>query len=144
MFFPEGAVRVHVYGRPVDMRKSFDGLYALTRQALGCDPLSGELFVFINGRGTQMAKRLEEGRFVSNWAHVSTRQMDWTGLKLLLEGIEPARYKRRCQGEPNFPHLWESKIPHPVQASASSGRTRPAFNFSFSRYELPRMFSVTA
>ena len=35
MFFPEGAVRVHVYGRPVDMRKSFDGLYALTRQALG-------------------------------------------------------------------------------------------------------------
>jgi transposase len=48
MFFPEGAVRVHVYGRPVDMRKSFDGLYALTRQALGCDPLSGELFVFIN------------------------------------------------------------------------------------------------
>ena len=41
------------------------------------------------------AKRLEQGRFVSNWAQVSTRQMDWTGLKLLLEGIEPARYKRR-------------------------------------------------
>ena len=40
MFFPEGAVRVHVYGQPVDMRKSFDGLYALTRHALGCDPLS--------------------------------------------------------------------------------------------------------
>ena len=49
-----------------------------------------------------------------------------------------------CQGEPNFPHPWESKIPHPVQASASCGRTRPAFNFSFNRYELPRMFSVTA
>ena len=110
MFFPEGAVRVHVYGRPVDMRKSFDGLYALTRQALGCDPLSGELFVFINRRGTQMkvlywdrtgfcvwAKRLEQGRFVSNWAQVRTRQMDWTGLKLLLEGIEPARTKRRFQ-----------------------------------------------
>lgn len=108
MFFPEGAVRVHVYGRPVDMRKSFDGLYALTRQVLGCDPLSGELFVFINRRGTQMkvlywdrtgfcvwAKRLEQGRFVSNWAQVRTRQMDWTGLKLLLEGIEPACYKRR-------------------------------------------------
>ena len=43
------------------------------------------------------AKRLEQGRFVSNWAHVRTRQMDWTGLKLLLEGIEPARYKRRFQ-----------------------------------------------
>ena len=34
MFFPEGQVRVHLYGRPVDMRRSFDGLYAITRQAL--------------------------------------------------------------------------------------------------------------
>ena len=41
MFFPEGQVRVHLYGQPVDMRKSFDGLYALTRQGLGQDPLSG-------------------------------------------------------------------------------------------------------
>ena len=24
MFFPEGQVRVHLYGRPVDMRRSFD------------------------------------------------------------------------------------------------------------------------
>ena len=108
MVVPDGAVRVHVYGRPVDMRKSFDGLYALTRHALGCDPLSGELFVFINRRGTQMkvlywdrsgfcvwAKRLEQGRFVSDWSRGVTRQMDWTGLKLLLEGIEPARFKRR-------------------------------------------------
>lgn len=54
MFFPEGALRVHVYGRPVDMRKSFDGLYALTRAELGCNPLSGALFVFVNRRGTQM------------------------------------------------------------------------------------------
>ena len=38
MFFPEGQVRVHVYGRPTDMRKSFDGLYALTRQELAQDP----------------------------------------------------------------------------------------------------------
>lgn len=44
MFFPEGQVRVHLYGRPVDLRKSFDGLYALTCHALGLDPLlCGEL-----------------------------------------------------------------------------------------------------
>ena len=49
-----------------------------------------------------------------------------------------------CQGDPRFPQVWEPKIPHPVHASASSARTRPAFNFSFSRYELPRMLSVTA
>jgi transposase len=108
MFFPEGAVRVHVYGEPVDLRRSFDGLYAITKQKLGVDPLSGELFVFINRRGTQMrvlywdrtgfciwAKRLEQGCFVSNWSQMATREMDWTGLKLLLEGIVPARFKRR-------------------------------------------------
>lgn len=108
MFFPEGQIRVHLYGRPVDMRKSFDGLYALTRQELGQDPLSGRLFVFINRRATQMkvlywdrtgfclwAKRLEQGRFLSDWSRAATREMDWTGLKLLLEGIEPGRRKKR-------------------------------------------------
>lgn len=108
MFFPEGQVRVHVYGRPVDMRKSYDGLYALTRQELGQDPLSGRLFVFINRRATQMkvlywdrtgfcvwAKRLEQGRFLSDWRCVTTREMDWTGLKLLLEGIEAKVVRRR-------------------------------------------------
>ena len=110
MFFPEGQIRVHVYGRPVDMRKSFDGLYALTRQELGQDPLNGRLFVFINRRATQMkvlywdrtgfcvwAKRLEQGRFLSDWCRVTTREMDWTGLKLLLEGIEAKVVSKRYQ-----------------------------------------------
>ena len=108
MFFPEGQVRVHLYGQPVDARKSFDGLYALTRHALGLDPLSGHLFVFINRRATHIkvlywdrsgfcvwAKRLERGRFISDWNKVGSLEMDWTGLKLLLEGIEPKRYRQR-------------------------------------------------
>lgn len=108
MFFPEGSVRVWVYGQPTDMRKSFDGLYALVRNALRQDPLSGALFVFINRRGTQAkvlywdrtgfcvwAKRLEQGRLVSDWRLMRDRQMDWTELKLLLEGIEPGRRKKR-------------------------------------------------
>jgi transposase len=113
MFFPEGQVRVHVYGEPVDMRKSYDGLYAVTRQGLGQDPLSGRLFVFINRRATQMkvlywdrtgfcvwAKRLEAGRFLSDWRKVTTREMDWTGLKLLLEGIEARLIRKRYK----YPH----------------------------------------
>ena len=108
MFFPEGQIRVQVYGRPVDLRNSFDGLYALTRQALAQDPLSGQLFVFFNRRANQVkvlywdrtgfclwAKRLEAGRFVSDWSKASTRETDWTGLKLLLEGIEPGRVRKR-------------------------------------------------
>jgi transposase len=66
------------------------------------------LFAFINRRATQIkvlyfdrtglcvwAKRLEAGRFLSDWRKARTQQMDWTGLKLLLEGIEvKARRKR--------------------------------------------------
>ncbi|MBL0352573.1 MAG: IS66 family insertion sequence element accessory protein TnpB [Dechloromonas sp.] len=55
MFFPEGQIRVQVYGQPVDLRKSFDGLYAITRHVLGQDPLSGQLFVFFNVTGNYAA-----------------------------------------------------------------------------------------
>ena len=43
------------------------------------------------------AKRLEAGRFISHWNGVRSREMDWTDLKLLLEGIEPARRRKRFQ-----------------------------------------------
>jgi len=108
MFFPEGRIRVFVYGQPTDMRKSYDGLYALARNGLRQDVLSGNLFVFINRRGSQIkilyfdrsgwcvwAKRLEAGKFISDWRDVHSREIDWTALKLMLEGIEVKRqYKR--------------------------------------------------
>lgn len=110
MFFPEGRVRVFVHGRPVDMRKSFTGLVALSKQALGQDPLSGHLFVFINRRGDYLkalcwdrsgfclwCKRLERGRFITRWRGQVDRELDVTALKLLLEGIEPARQRLRYQ-----------------------------------------------
>jgi len=108
MFFPEGQIRVHLYGYPCDMRKSFPGLYALTRQGLKADPLSGDLYVFISRRATMMkvlyfdrsgfciwSKKLEAGCFVSDWSQVRTHEMDWTALKLMLEGIEPGRLRKR-------------------------------------------------
>jgi len=110
MFFPEGQIRVFVYGRPVSMRLSYDGLYALAKHTMQLDPLSGHLFAFINRRANQIkvlyfdrsgwcvwSKRLEQGRLLSDWNTVSTREMDWTGLKLLLEGIEPKKARRRYQ-----------------------------------------------
>ncbi|MFO1465654.1 MAG: IS66 family insertion sequence element accessory protein TnpB [Steroidobacteraceae bacterium] len=108
MFFPEGRIRVHLYGRPCDMRKSYDGLSALTRHELGRDPLDGSLYVYLNRRGTQVkclyfdrsgfcvwAKRLESGRFIRDWRQVSTMELDWTQLKLLLEGLEVRRVSKR-------------------------------------------------
>jgi hypothetical protein len=35
MFFPEGQVRIFVYGEPVNMRLSYDGLYAKIRNVMG-------------------------------------------------------------------------------------------------------------
>lgn len=55
MFFPEGQVRVFLYGEPVSMRLSFDGLYALTRHGLQQDPLSGHPFCFINRKAADQS-----------------------------------------------------------------------------------------
>ena len=83
------------------MHPSFDGLYALAQHVMHQDPLSGNLFAFIkvlyfdqNGRCV-WAKRLEQGWLVSNWANVESCEMDWTGLKLLLEGFEAKQVRRR-------------------------------------------------
>ena len=43
------------------MRKSFGGLYALTKNELHQDPLSGRLFVVINRRGTQSRRAQAHG-----------------------------------------------------------------------------------
>jgi transposase len=40
MFFPEGQIRVFVYRQPVNMRLSYDGLYALARHGMQQDTLS--------------------------------------------------------------------------------------------------------
>lgn len=108
MFFPEQQVRVFLYGQPVGMRRSYDGLHALARRGVQQDPLSGHLFAFINRRATQIkvlywdrsgwcvwAKRLEQGRLLPDWKNVTTRELDVTQLKLLLEGIEVKRVRHR-------------------------------------------------
>lgn len=113
MFFPEGQIRVHLYGEPVDMRRSFNGLYALTRAGLKQDPLNGDLFVFISRRDpdegavfrSQWLLHMDEA-FGGGTLHQRLAQcvyaadgLDWTGLKLLLEGIEPARQRKRYRYE---------------------------------------------
>lgn len=52
MFFPDGQVGVFLYGQPVNMRLSFEGLYALAKHVMHRDPLSGHLCAFFNRRAT--------------------------------------------------------------------------------------------
>ncbi|MEO8900512.1 MAG: IS66 family insertion sequence element accessory protein TnpB [Polyangiaceae bacterium] len=105
------SVKIYVAVRPVDARKSFDGLAALIESEFGLEPLSGHLFVFLNRRAhvVQMMfwdrsgfcivkKRLEAGSFKlvrgaeGSVAHV---EIDSAELALMLEGIELAGATRR-------------------------------------------------
>ena len=54
--------RYYLYQEATDMRKSFDGLSGLVRRGLGCDPLSGDVFVFINRRRTHIKLRYPDVR----------------------------------------------------------------------------------
>jgi transposase len=41
-------VTVYAYSEPADLRRGFDGLSALVREAMGRDELSGDLYVFLS------------------------------------------------------------------------------------------------
>lgn len=112
MIFPECQLRIWLYTQPTDMRKSYHGLSALVRQQLQEDPLSGQLFVFINRRRTQMkilyfdrngyciwSKRLEQGQFQRLSDPADKHAMDWTKLKLLIDGIELTSIRQRKRYE---------------------------------------------
>ena len=68
--------RYFLYRGATDMRKGFDGLSGLVVTALGSDPLSGDVFIFVNRRRDRIKllvwdrsgfmifyKRLETGSF---------------------------------------------------------------------------------
>jgi transposase len=96
------AVRVFAFGAPVDLRNGYDGLYGLVRQKLRRDPLSGDMFLFVNRErtgckvllwdGTGLCifqKRLERGRFAALWrADGTTLELSSSELALFVEGCE--------------------------------------------------------
>jgi transposase len=51
MGFTPDVRRLLAYSKPVDLRKSLDGLVGLVTSVLAEDPLSGSLFVVGNRRG---------------------------------------------------------------------------------------------
>jgi len=105
------SVRVFVCLGPTDMRRSFDGLAAMTHEIIHQDPLSGHLFVFFNRRRDRVKilfwdrtglciwyKRLEEGVFklpASVGDHRTSMEMNSADLSLILEGIDLSHAKRQ-------------------------------------------------
>ena len=52
--FP-ASLKIYLAIEPVDMRKQFDGLWAVAQQKLRVDPSNGALFVFVNKRRNLLA-----------------------------------------------------------------------------------------
>ena len=94
MFSFPNKTKVYLAVKPVDMRKSFNGLWSEASEQLKEDPFSGALFVFTNKRRDRIkvlywdgsgvwicAKRLEKGRFT--WPNGSdSRKLSLTGQSL--------------------------------------------------------------
>lgn len=110
MFSLNDQHRYFLYRPATDMRKGFDGLSGLVRNELGMDPLSGDVFIFLNRRRTHMKllvwensgfvvyyKRLESGRFEYPNMDESTLSMSisWRQLMLIIQGIDLRSVRQR-------------------------------------------------
>lgn len=100
-------VKIYLCRKPADMRKSFDGLAAMTTEVIEQDPLSGHLFVFRNRRSDRVkilywdrdgyavwAKRLEMGTFPFSEGGDGGVAISSTELAMMLGGIEITRVHR--------------------------------------------------
>ena len=47
---PLGQTKIYLYAKPVDMRRSFDGLHAMVQSEFDRDIRAGDVFVFLNRR----------------------------------------------------------------------------------------------
>ena len=102
--------RYYFYRHPTDMRKSFNGLGGIVRSELGANPISGDVFIFVNRRRDRIKllawdrtgfvllyKHLQQGTFElpAFEAQASSCQMKWEELVLILEGVSLKSVRRR-------------------------------------------------
>jgi transposase len=108
--FSLGASRYYLYREPTDIRKSFDGLCGLVSERLGQDPMSGDVFIFINKPRNRMKllkwepggfvlfyKRLEGGTFeLPNLPiEVLAQRIGYGELAMMVTGITMRYAKKR-------------------------------------------------
>ena len=99
--------------KPVDFRKSADGLVVLVQEQLQHDPFSGAIFIFRSKRADRLKilawdgsglilywKRLEEGAF--RWPPISDGVMRLSASQLaaLVDGLDWSRLHARDTAQP--------------------------------------------
>jgi transposase len=93
---------------PVDIRKGFDGLCGVVLNYLKHEPLSGDVFVFLNKNRTHIKmlcwdgdgfvifhKRLERGTFDLLKNDSPSRTLKREELLMILEGIKLENHKKK-------------------------------------------------
>ncbi|MEI7526712.1 MAG: IS66 family insertion sequence element accessory protein TnpB [Mariniphaga sp.] len=108
--FSLGSARYFLYREPTDIRKSFDGLCGLVSSRLGQNPMSGDVFIFINKPRNRMKllkwepggfvlfyKRLESGTFELPVVQKPTQSqtIDYGELAMMITGISMKYAKKR-------------------------------------------------
>ncbi len=106
--------RYYLYRQQTDMRKGFDSLCGLVQNELAKNPLSGDVFIFLNRRRTHIKlllwegdgfsiyyKRLEKGTYELPPLIACNERLDITvkELMLMLQGIamNKIQYRHRYQ-----------------------------------------------
>lgn len=110
MFTLSSTSNFHLYSKPTDMRKSFDGLSGIIQNTLERSPLNGDVFIFINRRRDKIKllhwqgvsftlyyKRLEEGTFeVPTYdSEAGSLMLTYTQMVMLVDGLTIKNIKKR-------------------------------------------------
>ena len=103
-------IKIYLHAEPVDMRKSFDGLFGIIKSDLHLDVRDGGVFMFLNLRRNRIKlmhwdrdglaiwmKRLEKGCFQRPLRSPDGKHVivDPTELQSILSGIELSSIKQR-------------------------------------------------
>jgi transposase len=109
MLFHYQVHEYYLYSGTVDMRKGIDSLVGIVNNELGKDPLTGDLFIFINKRRRQIKmlhwqgdgfavfyKRLEKGTYelAKNETNKNNIVIDAQTLQFILCGIKLSSVKK--------------------------------------------------
>ena len=100
MLFHYQIKNYYVYSQSADMRSGIDSLSGLVRNQLQKNPLSGDLFIFVNKRKTQVKllhwqedgfalfyKRLEKGTYELPKLNNNSLQINAEQLLFMLQGV---------------------------------------------------------
>lgn len=112
--------RFHLYSKPADMRKGFNGLCGLIQNDLSRSPTNGSVYIFINKTRDKVKllhwsgssfimyyKRLESGTFEIPYydQKIGSISLSYSQLVLLIDGVSITDISRRKRYKPQLENV---------------------------------------